>query len=283
MLLSAVSLVCAPPIVGSARSNGAAHPGVVHHAALQSRVLRLLPREPCRRPRGGAMFMAFAETPQPRVGEQRLSSEGAAQRASFGEAQSIGAELAARLSESCATGAPMPQEAVAVLKALLSHTAGARGWFVSLLTNPTFEHIFEPPLHNALLEAIEASPKTNIRLVVMNVAMPTATELIHLDNGNSELADASRMTRDRASKLLVALLQRKMPGLEEEIKSLLRALQFEAARQDGISDGSEADSMLSDVDKQWLKFARNWEYEENQRAAIHQQLVQVLTASGSSD
>jgi len=125
-------------------------------------------------------------------------AEAAAKKASFEEAQALGAQLAALLSESCAQGQPMPPEAVTVLRVLISSTSGARGWFVTLLTNPDFEAVFRPPLDESLLSAISDNPDPNIKLMTMNVAMSTATELVHEANGNPELAAASRMTRDRS-------------------------------------------------------------------------------------
>ena len=76
-------------------------------------------------------------------------TEAAAKQASFEEAQALGATLATMLTESCAAGEPMPAEAVATLRALISTTAGARGWFVTLLTDPAFEPVFRPPLDEA--------------------------------------------------------------------------------------------------------------------------------------
>ena len=77
-----------------------------------------------------------------------------AKQASFERAQVLGQELATLLSESCSAGEPMPEEAVEVLRALISSTAGARGWFVTLLTNPAFDAVFQPPIDEALLGAI---------------------------------------------------------------------------------------------------------------------------------
>ena len=82
------------------------------------------------------------------------SSEVSARKASFEQAQSLGEELATVLSTACAAGEPMPAEAQRILRALISTTAGARGWFVSLLTNPDFDAIFQPPIYDAILDAI---------------------------------------------------------------------------------------------------------------------------------
>jgi len=189
--------------------------------------------------------------------------EAAAAKASFEEAQALGAQLAAVLTESCAAGEPMPSEAVAVLRALISSTAGARGWFVTLLTNPDFDPVFQPPLDEGLLQAIEASPDPNIKLMTMNVAMSTATELTHAANGNEQLASASRMTRDRSTVLLVELLDR-MPGLRDAAEALLTAVQ------------PEGEAAAAEADADWAKFCKKWGYGATQREAIRVQLSAAL-------
>ena len=115
--------------------------------------------------------------------EVGAEAEAAARQASFEEAQALGTQLATLLAESCAEGEPMPAEAVKVLRALISSTSGARGWFVTLLTDERFDPVFRPPLDAALLSAISDNPEPNIKLMTMNVAMSTATELVHAANG----------------------------------------------------------------------------------------------------
>lgn len=230
---------------------------------------------------------------KPSTGHAAASGdEAAATQASFEEAQVRSATLATMLTESCAGGEPMPAEAVATLRALISTTAGARGWFVTLLTDPAFEPVFRPPLDEALLEAVEASPDPNIKvcrfgaiphlaaalpqpnllltrsrptpkqLMTMNVAMSTATELAHLANGHDDLAAASRMTSDRSAVLLTALLDR-MPGLREAAEALLAAVQPDS-------------SSTAAAEAEWRKFCKKWGYGAEQREAIRKKLESVL-------
>ena len=79
-------------------------------------------------------------------------------------AQLLGGKLADILSAARETDEPMPAEAVDVLRALISTTAGARGWFVTLLTNPDYDAVFRPPLDEGFLCAICEHPDPNIRL-----------------------------------------------------------------------------------------------------------------------
>lgn len=190
------------------------------------------------------------------------AAAGSASDTSFEDAQVLGAELAAVLAKSHAAGAPFPAEARAPLRALVSSTKGARGWFVTLLTNPAFEAVFESPMDEDLLEALCAAPEPNIRLCVMNVAMSTATELAHLENGNADLAAASRMTRDRATLILRELIGR-LPGLKEAVAGLLSAV----------------DPGAPQPDQEWVKFCAKWGYGDAQREAIRAQVAPLLSRS----
>jgi len=188
-----------------------------------------------------------------------------ARTASFEDAQVIGARLASILAESCAAGEPMSAEAVEVLRALVSTSEGARGWFVQLLTDPAYAAVFRPPIDAQLLTAIEASPDPNLKLLTMNVAMSTATELVHVANGSDELAAASRLTRERSKILLDALMPR-MVGLVEEVRSLRSAVE-PYVRDDQPADGAN---------EEWVRFTRKWGYGAEQRAAIKAELDVLL-------
>jgi hypothetical protein len=56
--------------------------------------------------------------------------------ASFSDAQGIGMELGAKIAECTSKGVPLPKEQKDVLGALISHSDGARGFYVSTLTDP---------------------------------------------------------------------------------------------------------------------------------------------------
>ena len=110
-----------------------------------------------------------------------------------------------------------------------------------------------------MLEAICENPEPNIRLMTMNVAMSTATELAHLANGDAELAAASAMTRDRSTALCVALVDR-LPGLRESVTALLAAVQPST----DLDDEGTAE---------WVAFCDKWGYGAEQREAIRVQLA----------
>lgn len=149
-------------------------------------------------------------------------------------------------------------QATATLRALVSTTSGARGWFVSLLTNADYEPVFQTPVDETLLAALCDNPEPNIKLMTMNVAMSTATELTHLSNGNPDLASGSKMTSRRATVLVAELLDR-LPGMRESMEALLSAV-------DGRDDG----------DKEWIKFCMKWGYGPDQKAAIRDKIEPLL-------
>ena len=147
-----------------------------------------------------------------------------------------------------------------LLRALVSTTSGARGWFVTLLTTPEFEPVFQRPIDDAFLTALCDNPDPNIKLMTMNVAMPTATELQHMSMGNDEFAEGSRMTARRATILVEELLAR-LPGLRTTLEALLSAV-----------SGSDEDG-----DEEWVKFCKKWGYGTEQKDAIRKKIEAILT------
>ena len=192
----------------------------------------------------------------------QLATPGAAQ-ASFEESQVLG-QLADILAANCSNGEEMPIEAVIVLRSLASPTWGARGLFVTLLTDERYDAVFKLPLEPQLLTVIGAAPKPNLQLLTMNVATSTATELVHVADGNEDLAAASRLTRERSKVLLTALLPRMM-GLTEEVQRLRTAV---VPWKD--------DTPPKSADKEWVEFITKWKYSAEQRAAIKAVLDELL-------
>lgn len=191
-----------------------------------------------------------------------------ARKSSFEDAQVIGRNLATILSQSCSNGEPMPEEATLLLRALISTTSGARGWFVSLLTDPYFEPVFVPPIDEAFLSALCDNPEPNIKLMTMNVAMPTAMEVTHSLNGSKDLAESSQMTARRASILVTELIDR-LPELKATLESLLSAVSI---------DGDKNQKNDGDKDvKEWIKFCKKWGYGVPEKDAIRKRLESLLS------
>ena len=107
----------------------------------------------------------------------------AAKSASFEEAQKLGMSLGLSLSSHLAHGSAPSIDEQGALGALLSHSDGARGFYVTTLTAPELDKLFEEPIQESMLSAIKSSPDPNVKLLTMNIAMSTATEIAHLANG----------------------------------------------------------------------------------------------------
>jgi len=189
-----------------------------------------------------------------------LNAPDAQQLATPEESQVLG-QLADLLATNCSNGEEMPFEAVVMLRSLASPTWGARGLFVTLLTDECYDAVFKLPLEPQLLTTIGAAPE-NKRLLTMNVATSMAAELVHVADGNEKLAAASRLTRDRSKVLLNALLPRMM-GLTEEVQRLRTAVV-------PWKDETPPES----ADKEWLKLTST--YTPEQRAAISAVLDELL-------
>ena len=191
--------------------------------------------------------------------------------ASFEAAQDIGRELAEQLRDKKG----LDDEARELLQDLVSTTSGARGWFVSLLTDDDLAQLFVPPIDDALLQPIAARPEPNLRLCVMNVAMSAATAVAHERDGHRELAAASRATSLRSAAVCTALLERDMmAGLAEALRALYEAA---APRDDDLGElgeilGLSSDAAPSHVDEDWAQFLDKWRYGPDQRAAIRRTL-----------
>ena len=193
--------------------------------------------------------------------------------ASFEAAQDIGRELAEQLRDK----KTLDDEARDLLQDLVSTTSGARGWFVSLLTDDDLAQLFEPPIDDALLQPIAARPEPNLRLCVMNVAMSSATAVAHERDGHRDLAAASRATSSRSAALCTALLERDMmAGLAEALRALYEAA---APRDDDLGElgeilGLSSDAAPAHVDEDWAAFLDKWRYGPDQRAAIRRTLYE---------
>lgn len=186
-----------------------------------------------------------------------------AKSATFSQAQEIGISLGQILTDSSSSGQPLTSEAREILKVLLSHSDGARGFYVTTLTLPECERAFSPSnIRQELVEAIVAAPEPNIKLLSMNLAMSTATELAHKANGNDDFAAGSRTTRERTKALIKTVLPR-MPQLKSELQILMFAA--DGAKVDG--EGKVAE---------YKSFCDRWGYSENQRKSIVEQIQAVL-------
>jgi hypothetical protein len=154
------------------------------------------------------------------------------------------------------------------LRAMLSHSDGARGFFVTYLTDPTLKTIADAldGLPMVVSDALKASDMSTVApLAVMNVAMPTATALSHKASGDEKSAQNSARTARRGGQVLQLLAADSVTGpiVTEKLKACLLAVET------WPEDGDE-------VDKEWASFLRRWKYDDAQVAAIREALVLAL-------
>ena len=148
------------------------------------------------------------------------------------------------------------------LRAMLSHSDGIRGFFVTYLTvvgDDTPADQSEVP--KALVAAMEAADcKDLIPLACMNVVMPTAMITMHTD---PELSQQSQKTAERGVRVLAAL-----KGADDVEKQCNAILAVATDRKD------EADA---DLVKYWEEFFEKWGYKDIQKRDIEQAIRSVIS------
>ena len=141
------------------------------------------------------------------------------------------------------------------LEAMLSHSDGIRGFFVTYLT------LQQPSagIPDSLLKAMNTvDEKELVPLACMNVVMPTAMITMHQD---AELSDQSRTTAERGLAVLLALSDKAL------VQRNVRAI---AAVAEGRVD---ADIELVEY---WTTFFEKWGYQELQKRDIAQAMKALL-------
>ena len=156
------------------------------------------------------------------------------------------------------------------VSSMLSHSDGARGFFVRWLTDSFLEdqeEIFDEQLPRELMDALDAAPVDVVSpLMVMNLVMPCAMVLAHQKNGDEPSAAASKATEARAAHLIEELGEG--PVREAVEKKLYGALSV-------LEDGVEGDA---DEKAFWADFYEKWGYDEDQRQSIRACVGEVLGA-----
>ncbi|HEY9618415.1 MAG TPA: hypothetical protein V6C64_16350 [Microcoleaceae cyanobacterium] len=136
-----------------------------------------------------------------------------------------------------------------VLRALVSTENGARGFFVTYLSD---DRPFADQPAPAVIAALKTAPQVVSPLLIKNLAMSTAMAITHRRNQHEELAQGSDRVRSRSAQL-IQLLQ--LPELQTQAQALLHSIQT------GTGD--------------YQAFLDRWSYDTEQRQAIHQTLEQT--------
>lgn len=158
-----------------------------------------------------------------------------------------------------------------MLSTLLSHSDGARGFFVSLLTAPpptAAGVVSDPGFIRVLLSAgseRSGHPRTIRELMVKNVVMPTAMVVSYTAEGNEERAEASRVTRDNAAALVSACIkcEREETGSWVNVDDKVEGVATEM--MDGLQNGRG----------KFAAFLAKWGYSDVQKG----EMAKVLQAA----
>ena len=137
------------------------------------------------------------------------------------------------------------------IAALVSTEAGARGFFVTYLTDSgtLADHPDAP-----VLAALSSAPDLVAELLVKNLAMSSAMAVFHRRQQHETTAQESDRVRSRTHNL-IRLLQ--LPAVQAKGQSLL----------DSITSGQGP----------YQSFLERWGYDAEQRQVIQQVLQQALT------
>ena len=131
------------------------------------------------------------------------------------------------------------EELEKMLVSQLSHSDGIRGFFVTYLTgdeSPADKPSVPLPLQKAMAQVDVASL---VPLACMNVVMPTGTISVHKD---PSMAEQSRKTSQRGSRVLASLLQLETATVRENCDAIL-------AVASGSDDASDANAELIKVSR----------------------------------
>jgi hypothetical protein len=138
-------------------------------------------------------------------------------------------------------------EKEAIVSSLVISENGARGFFVTYLTN---DNPLVDEKSSGILAGLQTSPEIISELLVKNVAMSTAMKITHERNNNLDMAEKSARVTQRSLNLINQL---SLSEIQEKIDLLMNTIQEEK----GV----------------YQEFLDRWEYDHEQKQAIHKQLL----------
>jgi hypothetical protein len=138
-------------------------------------------------------------------------------------------------------------EKEAIVSSLVISENGARGFFVTYLTN---DNPLVDEKSSGIVIALETSPEIVSELLVKNVAMSTAMKITHNRNNNLEMAEKSARVTQRSLNLISQL---SLSQIKEKIELLIKTIEEEK----GI----------------YQEFLNRWGYDDEQKQAIYRQFT----------
>ncbi|MGF1479250.1 MAG: hypothetical protein ACFB4I_07135 [Cyanophyceae cyanobacterium] len=138
-------------------------------------------------------------------------------------------------------------EIEAIVSALVKRENGARGFFVTYLTD---ERSLADSPPQAIIRALQTSPAIVSDLLVKNVAMSAAMAVTHRRNHNESMEHSSRRVTRRTATLIEQL---KLTPVSSQLKQLQESLATESG--------------------DYQAFLQRWGYDSEQRQAIQNALT----------
>ncbi len=135
-----------------------------------------------------------------------------------------------------------PAALEANVAALVATMNGARGFFVTFLTNE-FELAQEQ--EDAIATALRTAPDTIAGLLVKNLVMSTAMTLTHSRQNHPDMVQQSQLTKERTATIINRL---KLPAVDQEAQQLWQSLTTDT--------GS------------YTEFLQKWGYDTEQKQAM---------------
>jgi hypothetical protein len=157
--------------------------------------------------------------------------------------------LTQSLLEKIETGKVNEQEIQNIVTSLVNSENGARGFFVTYLTD---ERPFAEQPAQEIILALQTAPEIVSELLVKNLAMSTAMVLTHRRNSNEELARGSEIVQRRTTNLIKLL---KLDLIIEKLQKL----------GESITTG----------EGNYQAFLRRWDYDREQLHRIQQVLGEI--------
>ncbi len=152
--------------------------------------------------------------------------------------------------EQMATGALSEAQIAQVTENLVRTQNGARGFFVTYLSD-------ESPLPDCpspgIFQGLGSCEEIVSELMVKNLAMSSAMVIAHRRSGDETMAQGSERVRDRSTQIIQTLA---LPKMQQGIESLLETIRTGTGR--------------------YQSFLERWKYDAEQKAAIAKALQAVL-------
>ncbi|MEC4986729.1 MAG: hypothetical protein SAJ37_24155 [Oscillatoria sp. PMC 1068.18] len=163
----------------------------------------------------------------------------------FPEAIDVTQSLLARME----AGKMSEEEIERAIASLVSSEDGARGFFVTYLTD---ERSLADSPSGATIAALETSPEIVAELLTKNLAMSAAMSVAHRRNHNEKMAQDSERVCQRTANLIK---QVKLASLPEKLQEL----------NESAATGSGS----------YQEFLQRWNYDREQREMIQQAIAKV--------